>query len=68
MRNFIKGLGILSNFFDKGLDETYFMQAAHDQIFFFVDVEKLPEDSEEGRELIKLGFYVDENDGWSFNS
>lgn len=62
--NFIKGLEILSKYFDDGLEETYFLGAEHDVIYIYVDLEDLPEDSDDGKLLIEYGFHTGE--GWEY--
>lgn len=48
-------------------DDSGYVSAEHDNIFSCVSTEDLPEDSEDGRRLIELGWHVDtEYDaGWS---
>ena len=53
---FIEGLNIMVK---NGLHDNWFMGAEHDQIYFYIDNELLPENSREGKRLIELGFFVD---------
>lgn len=63
--NFIKGLQILSKYYDKGLEEFDFCQAEHDQIYFFVYEEDM--DIDDVIALEEYGFFEDDNDGWSYS-
>ena len=65
---FITGLKIMAEFAPKGLETTYFMSAEHDIIYFYIDCETIPEDSDAGRELESLGFHYDdeESGGWAY--
>ena len=59
MLNLIAGLQILSKY------TTDDCCAEHDIIYFYVNEEDLPEDSEDGQKLQELGFHLDEN-GWAY--
>ena len=66
IKDFIAGLEILAAHTENGLDQNWFMGAEHDQIYFYVDDETLPEDCDDGKKLIELGFFVDCDVGnWS---
>ena len=59
---FIEGLEIFaSRYFQNGRGERYFCDAQHDIIYFYVHANDLPENSEDGKYLIELGFYIDED-------
>lgn len=59
IKDFIAGLEILATHTENGLDQNWFMVAEHEQIYFYVDNELLPENSREGKRLSELGFFVD---------
>jgi hypothetical protein len=63
----VAGLGILSKYMEKGMQESYFLGGEHDQIHVYVDLEDLPEDSEDGPALVRLGFHASSaTDAWSY--
>lgn len=61
MQNLVKAFTI----FAKYTDSEYDLGAEHEQIWVYVNKEKLPEDSEDGKVLKVLGWFIDENDVWS---
>lgn len=64
---FITGLKIIAEHEADGLDTKFFMGAEHDIIYFYINNEALPTDSEAGRELDSLGFHYDEElDSWAY--
>lgn len=63
VKEFIRGLAIMTPYFNKGEDTGCFCGAEHDIIYFYVDDEKIPEDSTEGKELDELGFHLDSDVG-----
>lgn len=50
--------------FEHGAETSYFMGAEHEIVYFYVGIEKIPEDSPEGQELMELGLHVNE-DAWA---
>ncbi len=59
---FIVGLGVFAErYLENGEGEWYFCSAQHDIIYFFVDINDLPGNSDDGKRLIELGFYIDED-------
>jgi len=65
VEGFIAGLMILAPYFDKGMKEVYFMSAEHDIVHLHVDEDKCPEDSDDGRVLVSLGFMMHDY-GWAY--
>lgn len=67
VEGFIEGLGILAKHMEDGLAETFFCGAEHDELFIYVSGEALPEESEDGLALVRLGFHYSEDaDSWSY--
>ena len=62
---FIAGLAILSKYMEKGIEQSFFCGGEHDIIHFYVDADKLPNDSDDGRALSRLGFHT-EDDSWAY--
>ncbi len=63
----IAALAIFAKYLKKGQKEKFFTGASHDVLYFYVDLEKLPEDSEDGRILVGLGFHADEDsENWAY--
>ena len=63
----IAGLTILSGYLKDGMATTYFSGAEHDEIFFYVSPDDLPEDSPHGIELQRLGFHACEDaETWAY--
>lgn len=62
----IVALGILAKYMPKKEQQKFFVEAEHDEIFFNVDVDVLPEDSEDGRILVALGLHVSDGDCWAW--
>lgn len=62
--DFIKALAILGKYLKDGMDTKYFLGAEHDVIYFYVGIEELPEDSDDGKALVELGFHV-EHGSWA---
>lgn len=63
----IAGLTILSGYLKDGMATTYFCGGEHDEIFFYVSLDDLPEDSAHGLELQSLGFHADEDvETWAY--
>jgi hypothetical protein len=56
MAAFIEGLKILQKYVTA--HDTGFVGAGHDEVFFYVYVDQVPEDSVYGKRLRDLGFYV----------
>lgn len=61
----IEALTILSKYMTNGMQERFFCGAEHDELFFYVDVSKCPENSEDGQRLSRLGFHVSD-DFWAY--
>lgn len=61
----IAGLTILSGYLKDGMATTYFCGGEHDIIYFYVSLDDLPEDSDHGVELQRLGFHA-EDDAWGY--
>ena len=63
---FITALHIFSKYWENGLAQSFFMGGEHDTIHIWeVDLEDLPEDSEDGKLLTALGFAI-HDDGWVY--
>lgn len=58
-------LDVFAKYLQTGEEQTFFCEAAHDVFFVHVNNEELPEDSEDGKLLISLGWHVEE-DAWSY--
>lgn len=66
VEGFIAGLTILSKYMKGGMKESYFCTAEHDEFFVFVELDELPEDSEDGIALQRLGFHASSADNWGY--
>lgn len=62
----IAALQIMSKYMPNKEQQKFFFQAEHDEVFFNVDANDLPEDSADGRALIALGLHMTENDCWGW--
>lgn len=63
----IEALAIVAKYAQNGLEERWPVQAEHDVLYLKLDLEKVPEDSEDGRRLIALGFHAEEDvDSWAY--
>lgn len=60
VKDLIRALTIMEPHFEHA---GCFCGAEHDIIYFYVDDEKIPEESSEGKELIELGFHLDSDVG-----
>lgn len=59
-------LQILGKYLDNGMDTKWFFGAEHDIVYFYVESEKCPEDSEDGKALVELGLFLDaDTDQWA---
>ena len=65
MEGFIAGLAVLARHMGWGLQQKFPFGAEHDVFHIYVGTEKLPEASEDGLALVRLGFHV-EDDGWAY--
>lgn len=66
---FIEGLQILAKYMPNGFAQKYAFGGEHDVIHVWGDVnlEKLPEGSQDGRRLLELGFHTDDDlDQWQY--
>lgn len=62
----IESLGIFAKYLAKGMDEAFFMGAERDQIWMYVEDEKIPTDSDDFKRLDEIGWFPDEECGtWS---
>jgi hypothetical protein len=66
VEGFVAGLGILAKYMEKGMQESYFCGGEHDAIHIYVELEDLPEDSEDGLALVRLGFHASDADNWAY--
>ena len=61
----IEGLEILSKYYEKGMEQTYFFGAEHDIVYFYVDVEEF--DKADAERLYALGFHISSDTGdWAY--
>lgn len=65
IKELIEVLTILSKYMKDGLETDYFIGAEHDIVYFYVDDEACPEDSEDGQRLTELGLFVSSEDNWA---
>lgn len=64
---FIKALNILAKYEKDGLNERFFCEAEHDVLYSRVSIEALKPDSEDGKELSRLGWHPDKDiDVWAY--
>lgn len=67
LEGLILALNIFANYCEKGLAHTYGLQAEHDVLYGPADNAAIPEDSQEGRLLIMLGWhYEDDVESWAY--
>lgn len=64
LKDFIESLNIMAKYAKDGLDTTYFFNAEHDQIYSGLTEEQVSEESEDGKRLTSLGWFIDE-ECWS---
>jgi len=66
IKGFIAVLQIMAKYL--GEDKKYFMLAEHDIIYSSLSTEDCPEDSEDGKMLVELGWFVDPccDNCWSY--
>jgi len=63
----IVSLHILAKYMEDGMKEKCFLEAEHDQIYSHVSGEDITEDSEDGKALIELGWFIDSDiDIWAY--
>jgi hypothetical protein len=67
IKGFIEALNIFAKYTDKGIDESFFCGAEHDELYMYVELEKLSTKSEDGKRLLQLGFHADKESGnWAY--
>ena len=64
IRGFIQALQIMAKYTKNHLDESHFLDAQHDEIYTYLTIEQLPENSQDGLRLQQLGWFED-CDYWS---
>lgn len=62
----IMALEIIAKYQEKGFAQTYFLSAAHDEIFARVTQTQMSPDSEDGKLMLSLGWHTNSFDGWSY--
>lgn len=63
----IETFEIMAKYMPNGLQTKFFLQAEHDVIYSYIEGEVLPEDTEDGKRLIELGWYFDSDIGvWAY--
>lgn len=66
IRNFIEALNIFAKYTEDGMEETYFSQAEHDELFIHVEQETLHPNSPDGKRLRALGFHAGTVGTWAY--
>lgn len=63
--DWIAALNIFARNHEDGLEAKYVISSEHDEIFFHLNEDTVPEESEDGQELTTLGFSVNDFGCWS---
>ena len=67
IKGVIEALTIFAKYTEKGINERYFCGAEHDELYIYVDIEKLTPESPDGQRLQALGFHPSsEVETWSY--
>jgi len=64
IKGFILALEIMAKYL--GEVKKYFLDAEHDEIYSDLSAEDCPEDSEDGKMLDELGWFVGEFGNWDY--
>lgn len=66
LEGWIASIEIFAKNHPEGLKNSYCFEGQHDIIFTHFTEEEIPEDSEDGKALVRLGWFVDsDTDGWA---
>ena len=63
-----KSLDIIAKHSPKGENEDFIFEAEHDIIYSHLMAEDIPEDSKEGKLLIKFGWRISDADVWAITT
>ena len=67
IKEFREILDIIAKHSDRGENAACVFCAEHDVIYLLIQLDKVPEDSEDGKRLTELGCHPDENnEGWAY--